>query len=117
MQILPVGSSLIPARSAALERPAGARAVERVTDLLSKTRTQDGAERILQGELLEGGSETETATRRRPEQFEARREDHPAFYRRQANQHYVQRQALAAYQMFSGAAAANPAGRGVDYFV
>lgn len=91
--------------------------VERVTELLSQTSARTSHERVLQGELLEGGKEAERPSRRRPEVYDGRREDHPAFYRRHHNQAFVQRRALDAYQVYSNPDSAAVAGRGVDYFV
>ena len=117
MQIVPVSSSNLIPRPAALDRPAAGRGVERVTELLSHTSARSSAERVLQGELLEGGREPEGAFGRGASVYENRLEDHPAFYPRHTNHAYVQRRALAAYQSYANADAASVSGRGVDYFV
>lgn len=117
MQILPIASNLVPLRSSALERPSHVRGVERVTELLSQTSARSGSERVLQGEFLERGQESESVEPRRPEIFEGRKEDHPAFYRRHSNRDYVQREALAAYQKYANPNTDSGYGRGVDYFV
>ncbi len=117
MQIAPVSHNLLPARAAAPERPGAGRPVDRVTELLAHTRPHGGQERVLQGELLQGGREPEPPSSRRPETYDGRREDHPAFYRRHSNQQFVQRRALAAYQAYSNPDATTASGRGVDYFI
>lgn len=117
MQIVPVTSNPIPPRSTALERPAPVRGADRVNELLSHTRTYQSGERVLQGELLQGGREPDQAVRPRPQLYDSRREDHPAFYQRHANREYIQRQAMAAYQMHVNSEAPATAGRGIDYFV
>lgn len=117
MQLVPVNSSLVQARTAASERPSAVRGVARVNELLSHTRTQGSDEPVLQGELLEGRAEPERPSVRGRRVYDSRKEDHPAFYQRQTNQQYVQRRALAAYQVYSKPDAGTAPGRGVDYFV
>lgn len=117
MQIVPVTSNLVPQRATAMERPAPVRGAERVNELLSHTRAHQGGERVLQGELLEGGRDAERVADARPHLYESRREDHPAFYPRQTNPDYIQRQAMSAYRMHASAEAHVAAGRGIDYYV
>ncbi len=117
MQIVPVSHNLLPARPALAERPGAGKSVERVTELLSHTSARSGQERVLQGELLQGGREPEAPSSHRAETYVSRREDHPAFYRRHSNQQFVQRHALAAYQAYSNPDATAASGRGVDYFI
>lgn len=117
MQIVPINTHVVPSRPSALERPTPVRGGERVNELLSHTRTYQSEERVLQGELLEGDAEPVAGTRPYARVYDSRPEDHPAFYRRQANQEYIQRQALAAYRMQAAVGAAAVPGSGVDYFV
>ncbi len=117
MQIVPVSNNLLPARAVVAERTGAGKAVERVSELLSHASARTGQERVLQGELLQGGREPEPLSGHRAETYDSRREDHPAFYRRHSNQQFVQRHALAAYQAYSNPDATAASGRGVDYFI
>ena len=117
MQLVPVNSNLVQARTATPERPSAVRGVVRVNELLSHTRTHGSDEPVLQGELLEGRAEPERPSARGRRVYDSRREDHPAFYQRHTNQEYVQRRALAAYQVYSKLDAGTAPGHGVDYFV
>lgn len=108
-------------RPSVLDRPPRndpGRHADRATELPAGGTRQEAAEHVLQGEFLQKQRDRAPENAKTHADLDARREDHPAFQRRYANDALIQRRAVAAYQahFLVQDTAAGTRSR-IDYFV